>query len=1187
MELFTELLQYIQNAQTFDNFLNWTGAIFGYLDSTCNGVGNVGGVNIPLPSINLGGFFGINDTVCIGAEMTPEAAAFHTLGMWAQADLIYHLIFAPVISTWAPLLYILAAAGGAIMLAIGQPPRSAIWFFLGPAFYHFLLGTTLPVHGSAWVVAGVQQDMREVWKRSEVGLRNSGVFRRMNTAGFSIGSFANIGFTMPDAIMQVYGNRRPTGGFLFNEIGGQQPADGKVEVSYVFAWVHDVISFQIQWLTQWIGVYTQYGTPSSISGAIGTDWTNIPQSPDQAGGLLNQLFGSLFGFTGSPDAWHLLSSLKWEILANITNATLHNTDVRDAFINFLGSECGDQLSKSIDHAALTAASNSNGVALPATIFKQPTAAGMVGGAAPSYALVTSLLTSQPVPTPLSLKRLLTSSGPGSFAEFTAGGNAPGSGNGYLGSQGLRIAVRAGLLDNIKCDAYLWYILHAFRWEAGHVYHQMTQVEFGGVTPAQVTYALLYGWDVKKVSGWNLTGSPEVLDVIEQGNFIKDLIFLHLFRNEYRISPKPVKIRDSVAGKNREYAEFPMANQAGAGKFAEVYVWAKMMPYLQGILLYVLAIAYPFICVIIVMPGFHKMLLTWFSFFLWVKLWDVGFAVAIVLERSVWAMLGNSSKASILNHMVVDMQRYNQIMVECPASDPVAAAIGKCAIPLIYNADGLGTDRSHAIMGSPTQDMSQWADVIEQFDRAMVLGANMDLDLMNGYYIFIMAALYFAVPVVMGQAVLGSRAGVAGMVGSFTSQAGQSASQGASGGMSGDLMTRANNNNASAQQAIKAKNLRNQGLAGQALSFGNKAMDKQLGGSAIDTATQGLGLMQNSLGYELQAQQGAIDRGALMARAGNDAALGAFRGGAAARGWNKPEPGVGGEAQLPGGGPAAGGGAGAVGTSDEKAGFHSQGYDAERGNDNSRRGGATRSSSGGMIHQGVGGFIGFAAGMASDNAKQTGLQALNQFDQTKAGMGVDRFQAGGQAQGYGAHSQMMHGLAEHAASEATHLDMQSYSQNVGGILTAGGGFAGSINAGAKPMDHRGMAAYGQLGASAKKDSWYAGTGFLGQVDSGTGFLRNNYGSNAVGGAFAPMDWKQATGYAVQSAGGQVGGSMGHPGGFRNGTDLRGQLSSGSGAVQTPGKPYSGTGGKAKGNYGHRSAGQLMPNHSGKKIGDLNF
>ncbi len=65
--------------------------------------------------------------------------------------------------------------------------------------------------------------------------------------------------------------------------------------------------------------------------------------------------------------------------------------------------------------------------------------------------------------------------------------------------------------------------------------------------------------------------------------------------------------------------------------SQAVFFAKSVPYLQGALLYTLAIVYPFICIIMLIPGFHTAMITWMGAWAWVKSWDIMLYVISLLS----------------------------------------------------------------------------------------------------------------------------------------------------------------------------------------------------------------------------------------------------------------------------------------------------------------------------------------------------------------------------------------------------------------------------------------------------------------------------------------------------------------------------------------------------------------------------
>ena len=113
------------------------------------------------------------DKTCPGSFYTAITTAWANIGYVTHADVLRFLNTSHF-GKWAILLYIAAAVGGLIGVATNSPMRNYTWFFIGPALFSFLVGTTMKVQGVNWVVANrVVEDMSEVWRNAEAGLANT------------------------------------------------------------------------------------------------------------------------------------------------------------------------------------------------------------------------------------------------------------------------------------------------------------------------------------------------------------------------------------------------------------------------------------------------------------------------------------------------------------------------------------------------------------------------------------------------------------------------------------------------------------------------------------------------------------------------------------------------------------------------------------------------------------------------------------------------------------------------------------------------------------------------------------------------------------------------------------------------------------------------------------------------------
>lgn len=65
--------------------------------------------------------------------------------------------------------------------------------------------------------------------------------------------------------------------------------------------------------------------------------------------------------------------------------------------------------------------------------------------------------------------------------------------------------------------------------------------------------------------------------------------------------------------------------------------ALSMPYFQGVALCMLSALYPFFAMMVVVPGRAASIFLWMGLWAWLKLWDLGFAVVMLIDNMLYAM----------------------------------------------------------------------------------------------------------------------------------------------------------------------------------------------------------------------------------------------------------------------------------------------------------------------------------------------------------------------------------------------------------------------------------------------------------------------------------------------------------------------------------------------------------------------
>lgn len=688
---------------------------------------------------------------CAGKAFSSIAAAFSTQGYYLQADIIEQ-IFYNGMGSWAMLAYIASACGGLVGVATGASPKNYMWYFMGPALYHWLVGTTYLTHGVSWEVGGMPRDQREVWKIAKTGLETSNYAVRYGV-----------------------------------EVDPVQGPSYPAEVADFFAWYDDVTSDTVQQLVSWLAV---------------------PYMNNQFGGE---------NITKAD----VISDAKWRYLQDIVGARFSNPGLQVAFTYFLEGSCGQVLRKFIDQAAFAQAVNQQGRNLRSdfSFFSSPTLA-----LAPDYSAVVAALGARTVSSRQLMTQVFKDQ---SFVTETDLAAARSVIDGLPGKD---------FKTRIDCNDYLGVMVQAFRWQAGRIYIEMVKNLPSSITPDQFVAQLFHGWEIP------LTVGPAGAQ-----QFLINLIMAHLIGNEFLLAPRSFAIPQYTAGERviKEFVPNSQRMTQPVSKFSELYVWALMVPYFQGLLLFMLAVAYPFACMLVVMPGFHKVMFTWMSMYLWVKLWDFGFAMVQLIDRGVWASLGNTANARGVNNVVESLAQLHSVTV---------LNLG-AAIP--------GVPINPTLQVIP---LTNYNDYLQIMDLGMQLAFNLDYSLANSYYIYIMSALYFAVPVVLAQLVLSGKGWIADLAkGAIGTMAGDT--KGGVQSASVDALTRASKQQFDAQRvAAKMASADSASFMARALSGKNDAELAKMSGAYGKVDAERQQQMLSASNSKIAGAEKAMAAGGSMLRA---------------------------------------------------------------------------------------------------------------------------------------------------------------------------------------------------------------------------------------------------------------------------------------------------------------------------------
>lgn len=106
---------------------------------------------------------------------------------------------------------------------------------------------------------------------------------------------------------------------------------------------------------------------------------------------------------------------------------------------------------------------------------------------------------------------------------------------------------------------------------------------------------------------------------------------------------PVNFRSDLPPEDSDRFGQAMVNHEVAQALRyETFHFAMSLPYIQGFLLYGLSILFPFFAVLLVIPGKAQSFMAWLTLWAWVKCWDVGWALVYVADDIIWNLMPHTS-----------------------------------------------------------------------------------------------------------------------------------------------------------------------------------------------------------------------------------------------------------------------------------------------------------------------------------------------------------------------------------------------------------------------------------------------------------------------------------------------------------------------------------------------------------------
>ena len=162
-------------------------------------------------------------------------------------------------------------------------------------------------------------------------------------------------------------------------------------------------------------------------------------------------------------------------------------------------------------------------------------------------------------------------------------------------------------------------------------------------------------DLSKSTGWDgkVDDHEELTDNLEQLDHLYKAIAKYMLRNvvakenvgaflsDYARRGQSVQAIEVPSGNDLSFTEQAIVENQEWKEKSSLMTSASNMPYYQGLGLCFLAIVFPFFALLLIVPGKHAGFLLWFSLWMWLKSWDIGFAIVMAIDDVLYELFSKT------------------------------------------------------------------------------------------------------------------------------------------------------------------------------------------------------------------------------------------------------------------------------------------------------------------------------------------------------------------------------------------------------------------------------------------------------------------------------------------------------------------------------------------------------------------
>jgi hypothetical protein len=146
-------------------------------------------------------------------------------------------------------------------------------------------------------------------------------------------------------------------------------------------------------------------------------------------------------------------------------------------------------------------------------------------------------------------------------------------------------------------------------------------------------------------------------------------------------------------------------------------WGYSLPYVQGVILWFLAMFFPFFVIAAILPGRHHIFFTWMALWFWVKSWDIGYALIMLLDTILYKIFPMGSNVTDTSDPI---RAFQKVLNKDPtfSISMYYDLLGACMMSIPFFTGFIAKNASSVIMDGVNNTLTGFSDSVGTVMRSL-------------------------------------------------------------------------------------------------------------------------------------------------------------------------------------------------------------------------------------------------------------------------------------------------------------------------------------------------------------------------------------------------------------------------------------------------------------------------------------